>query len=88
MWTIRLSTQAFEFLQTVQAKSKRQLENGLHCLHLDPYTGKALKGELKGYWSYRVGQYRMIYVIKNKEVIVEVLRIHHRKEVYEKMRRL
>ncbi len=87
MWTVRMSVQAHDFLQNVQEKNRRHLENGLTCLTKDPYLGKSLRGELKGYWSFRVGQYRMIYVIKKREIVVEILRIHHRKEVYEKMRR-
>jgi len=76
------------FLEDLPRKHRTQVENGLEDLSEDPYVGKALTGELKGYWSFRVGMYRIIYVIRRKEVVVEVLRIHHRKEVYEKIRRL
>ena len=88
MWTVKLARQPVAFLKRVGAKDRRQLENGFAELSRDPYTGKSLKGELNGYWSFRVGVYRIIYVIRNKEVVVEVLRIHHRREVYEKARRL
>ncbi len=88
MWTVKLSRQAAAFLKSVGGKHREQLEHGLDELRIDPHTGKALKGELKGHWSFRVGVYRIIYAIRNKEVVVEVLRIHHRKEAYEKMRRL
>jgi mRNA interferase RelE/StbE len=88
MWTVKLSKQASTFLSELDEKRGSQVENGLEELQKDPYTGKALKGELKGYWSLRVGMYRIIYSIQKKEVIIEVLRIHHRKEVYEKIRRL
>ena len=88
MSTVKLSKQAAQFLEGVSGKQKRQLEAGLDSLSTTPYGGKPLKGELRGYWSFRVGVYRIIYVIKETEVIVEVLRIQHRKEVYEKLRRL
>ena len=88
MWTVKLSRQAAAFLRSLGDKHRSQLEHGLDELGKVPLTGKALKGELKGYWSFRVGMCRIIYSIRNKEVIVEVLRIHHRKEIYEKMRRL
>ena len=88
MWTVKLSRQAASFLKNVGGKHREQLEHGLDELSQVPHTGKALKGELNGYWSFRVGVYRIIYAIRNKEVVVEVLRIHHRKEVYEKVRRL
>lgn len=88
MWTVKLSKQAADFLEGQAGKIVAQLEHGLKELSRDPHVGKALKGELKGYWSLRVGVYRMIYTIQRQEVVVGVLRIHHRKEVYEKLRRL
>jgi mRNA interferase RelE/StbE len=88
MWTVKLSRQAAGILKGLKGKHRTQLENGLDELSSKPHNGKMLKGELKGYWSFRVGAYRIIYVIRNKEVIVEVLRIHHRKEVYERIGRI
>jgi mRNA interferase RelE/StbE len=88
MWTVKLSKQAADFLGGQGGKTAAQLEHGLERLSQDPYIGKTLKGELRGYWSLRVGAYRMIYTIQRQEIVVEVLRIHHRKEVYEKLRRL
>ncbi len=87
MWTLKLSRQADDFYENLTGKHKNQVRNGLDRLIVDPFIGKPLKGELKGYWSYRVGNYRIIYSILHLEIIVEVLRIQHRKEVYEKFRR-
>ncbi len=86
MWTLRLSKQASEFFENLTGKHRHQVANGLDQIALDPRQGKALRGDLKGYWSYRVGIYRILYVIRDREIIVEVLRIQHRKEVYEKFR--
>jgi len=44
--------------------------------------GKPLKGKLKGYWRYRVGDYRIICDIKDKELIVLAIRIDTRDNVY------
>jgi mRNA interferase RelE/StbE len=46
-------------------------------------SGKALKGKLKEYWRYRVGDYRIICKIHDDELVVLVLRVAHRKDVYE-----
>ncbi|OGX27500.1 MAG: hypothetical protein A3D10_04190 [Omnitrophica WOR_2 bacterium RIFCSPHIGHO2_02_FULL_48_11] len=48
----------------------------------DPYCGKALKGELHNLFSYRMGDYRIIYQIEKNKVTVIVLKIGHRKDVY------
>jgi mRNA interferase RelE/StbE len=44
--------------------------------------GKPLKGEFQGYWRYRWGDYRVIYRIAKREILIIILRISHRKEVY------
>jgi mRNA-degrading endonuclease RelE of RelBE toxin-antitoxin system len=44
--------------------------------------GKALTGDLKGLWRYRIGDIRMIASIKDETVTVLVLRVAHRREIY------
>ncbi len=44
--------------------------------------GQPLKGNFQGYWRYRWGNYRVIYKIAEQELLIAVLRIGHRKEVY------
>jgi mRNA-degrading endonuclease RelE of RelBE toxin-antitoxin system len=52
-------------------------------LAADPYrVGKLLRFDLEGYWSARRGQYRVIYSIRGDEVLVRVVRISHRADVY------
>jgi mRNA interferase RelE/StbE len=49
----------------------------------DPYrVGKPLRFQLDGYWSARRGQYRVIYSIHDDEVLVRMVRISHRADVY------
>tara|TARA_E500000305_G_scaffold56975_1_gene45466 strand:+ start:20144 stop:20410 length:267 start_codon:yes stop_codon:yes gene_type:complete len=45
--------------------------------------GKALSGDLAGLWRYRVRDYRMICYIKDDKLLVLVVRVSHRKAVYE-----
>jgi mRNA interferase RelE/StbE len=52
-------------------------------LAADPYrVGKPLRFELEGYWSARRGQYRVIYSVHEDRVLVRVVRISHRADVY------
>lgn len=44
--------------------------------------GKPLKGNLKNQWRYRIGNYRILCRIEDYEVLVLVLNVGHRKEVY------
>jgi mRNA interferase RelE/StbE len=53
-------------------------------LALDPKgLGKPLKGEFQGYWRYRWGGYRIIYKISEHEVLIIVLRVGNRKDIYD-----
>jgi mRNA interferase RelE/StbE len=45
--------------------------------------GKPLKGEFQGYWRYRWGNYRVIYKISEHEILILVLHISRRKDVYD-----
>lgn len=44
--------------------------------------GKALVGDKKGYWRYRVGSYRLISEIDDGEVRIDIINIGHRREIY------
>ena len=45
--------------------------------------GKRLKGNLTSFWRYRVGDYRILCTINDKELIVLAVRIGHRRDVYD-----
>ena len=44
--------------------------------------GRALQGEKRGLWRYRVGDYRLICDIQDERITVLVLEVGHRKDVY------
>lgn len=46
--------------------------------------GKSLTGELSNYWWYRVGAYRIIAEIKEDELIINLINVGQRKEIYKK----
>jgi len=49
----------------------------------NPYLGKKLVGDLSPYYRLRVGDYRVLYEVLEKEVMVIVVKVKHRKNVYE-----
>ena len=46
-------------------------------------SGKALAGNLAGRWRYRVGDYRLVCEIDDEKIIITILRIGHRKNIYD-----
>ena len=82
-----------KLLYTEEAKKQiSKLDNRLKlkvqeaCEHIvqNPDAGKSLTRELKGRFSYRVADYRIIYRIYQAEVLVLVLNVGHRRDVYSK----
>ncbi len=57
---------------------KTNLEN---CENPRQY-GKALTGDKKGYWRYRVGAYRLITRIDDDRLIIIMINVSHRKNIY------
>jgi mRNA interferase RelE/StbE len=52
----------------------------------DPRQGKQLQGDFNPpLWSYRIGAYRVIYTFTETELVIWVVRVGHRKEVYRKL---
>ena len=45
--------------------------------------GKGLTSNRKGQWRYRIGDYRLICVINDDELIILALTVGHRREVYD-----
>lgn len=49
-------------------------------------AGKALTGSLVGLWRYRVGDYRVICDIEDGVMVILVVDVAHRREVYRRRR--
>ncbi|HHY23056.1 MAG TPA: type II toxin-antitoxin system RelE/ParE family toxin [Clostridiaceae bacterium] len=47
--------------------------------------GKALKGNLRDYWRYRIGDYRIITEINDDKIKIIVVGIGHSKDIYERL---
>jgi mRNA interferase RelE/StbE len=71
-------------LQKLDKSTARKILNRIETyLACDPKeSGKPLKGEFQGYWRYRWGDYRVIYKISEREILITVLRISNRKDLY------
>lgn len=54
-----------------------------NVIALDPYAGKALAGRHRGLYSYRFSSYRIVYELRKARLVILILRISHRKDMYE-----
>ncbi|EAX47309.1 addiction module toxin, RelE/StbE family [Thermosinus carboxydivorans Nor1] len=88
-WKVKLSDQVVKQLKKIDPVAREMLLTYLEQRiegSADPRRyGEPLKGNLSGYWRYRIGQYRLlceIEDIEDNEVTVYVIAIGHRREIY------
>jgi mRNA interferase RelE/StbE len=85
-WKIDFTPEAEKQLSKIDRPSARHIINFLSeriAPAEDPRTaGKALKGVLREFWRYRVGNYRIICKIEDERLLILVVRVAHRSDVY------
>ncbi len=84
-WTVKIDEKASKVLKSLDKPQKQRVEafiDGLFTTGNPRANGKALQGQLSGYWRYRVGDYRIICQIKDSELVILVIEIGHRKNIY------
>ena len=85
-WKIDLSTNALKQLRKldkpVAQRILKFLRERVEKLDDPRKVGERLQGPLGDFWKYRVGDYRVICSLQDDKVVVWVVRIGHRSEVY------
>ncbi len=74
-----------EDIPLLNARMKKRIRTAIETrLVNEPQQyGEPLRKTLKGYWKLRVGDYRVVFKIKKKEIWI--LGIIHRKKVYDQI---
>lgn len=81
---VKLSNEARKNFRKTPQPWKKKISLYLDQLRFEPYVGKKLEGNYKDCYSIRVWPYRIIYTIKKKELIIEVIEIEPRGRAYKK----
>lgn len=84
MYRLQLSREAEQTYRWLLLRDRalfERIRTALERLRTDPHLGKRLVGPEKR-WSFRVGVYRILYRIEHRELLIYVLEIGHRREVY------
>ena len=81
-WSVRIKNSARKELRRITGSDRHRLISAIDRLAEHPYRGSALKGELTGLRRIRVGSYRILYEIRDGELVVLVVRVGHRRQVY------
>ena len=86
-WVYRFDERALKELRKLGKQAQRDIItylDGRTAGDGDPRRfGKGLKADRAGLWRYRVGHYRILCQIKDGELLVLVVAVGHRRDVYE-----
>jgi mRNA interferase RelE/StbE len=86
-WTVELDPAALKELRRLDRQVARRILTFLRerlAVIDDPRSiGEALRGDALGeYWKYLLGDYRIVSRIVDRRILILVLRIGHRRDVY------
>ena len=86
MYNVQLSDEALKDLKKIDKHQAKiivaWLRKNLEGCDNPRQQGKALKYDRKDEWCYRVGSYRLIADIQDNTVLIEIINVGHRREVY------
>lgn len=82
VFRLKIPHETADLIKNLHPELKNRVRAALKSLLNDPYSGKALKDELKGLRSFKVRRFRLIYRIPSKTTI-EIVAIGPRKNIYE-----
>ena len=77
-----LSAESEEFIRKCDKAVRNRILKSLKKLEDEPEKGKPLTSILTGLWSLGIGNHKGIHKIKNSVLIILVIKIGHRKNVY------
>ncbi len=85
-WRIEFTKKAVKDLHNLGAVDRSRVLKFIHqrlAVLDDPkLAGKRLKGQLSEYWVYRVGAVRILTRHENKILVVQVIEVGNRREIY------
>lgn len=87
-YSVEYSTNATRFIKKLDNYTKTVIKNWINknlegCTN--PFQqGKPLVGDKSGLWRYRVGDYRLICEVQQDKVVILVVEIGHRRDIYKR----
>lgn len=86
MYKVKLSNRATKDLKKIRKEISKKVIESLELLSINPFAEVLNTKKLKvngNLYRIRIGDYRVIYEIKSDLLIILVVRVGHRKDVYE-----
>lgn len=85
-YSIEFSPSAAKAVTKIDKRSQLRIAGVIELLAFEPRppAAKMLRGGDHGRWRVRVGDYRIVYTVEDDRLLVLVLRVAHRREVYDR----
>lgn len=80
--SIRWERRAIKELAALPRQAQQRVVTAVEGLRDEPLRGEQLAAEWKGMRRLRIGRYRAIYAFNGDELLILVVRVGHRREVY------
>ncbi|MCX6855751.1 MAG: type II toxin-antitoxin system RelE/ParE family toxin [Verrucomicrobia bacterium] len=82
IWTLEFETKAKKSLKKLDASTRQRVMSKLALLKTNPRGVDAIKLVGSESWRIRVGDYRIVYDIHDEVLLIHVIKIGHRREIY------
>jgi len=84
-WKIEWDNRARKELRTLDASVQNKIFNYLddRVINNPRNFGRGLVGDKAGLWRYRIGDYRVVCQLEDDQLIVLIVSVGHRKEIYD-----
>jgi mRNA interferase RelE/StbE len=87
-YRVEYSKEALKILRKMDTSTRNRITNwineNLEGCENPRFDGIALKGNLHGNWRYRVGDYRIVAKIEDDKILITIVRLGHRGDIYKK----
>lgn len=83
-YEVEISPSAIKSLARIPKRDRLRIEGAIELLQSNPYPPAAIKLTERSEYRVRVGNYRVIYDVVRGKLVILVLTIGHRKDVYRK----
>jgi mRNA interferase RelE/StbE len=88
VYRILYTREAKKNVEKLDPSVKKLIQKAIESLAVDPEKAKPLSYELAGLRSLRTSDYRVIYRIRGGELLIIVVAVGHRREIYKKLSEL
>jgi mRNA interferase RelE/StbE len=87
-YKVLFTKEAKRNVEKLDPSIRKVIGKAIESLAANPAKGKPLAYDLAGLHSLKTSDYRIIYRIREKELLIIVIAVGHRKEIYKKLKEL